>query len=167
MACQNTIAWGSAAISRAHVGKQNRVFLPKDSSNLCYYTEGPMTSTAVHQIEILSDLNSRIARLAGALRIPLDTAAAIQQALVFAEATPPGGIERRTESERRIGVRLASSPERRTNSQRFELRGLLVLRFSTEVKLVEILGAEASRQIIDSLASQAERHGAVPGAGDE
>ena len=125
-------------------------------------SEAPPSSEAAHHIQTLTELNVRIARLAGALRIPIHTETAIQEALNF--APPTQGIERRSDAERRSAVRAAASPERRTNLQRFELRGLLVLRFGIEIKLVELIGAAPSRRIIGSLDQAAERRGVPPAA---
>ena len=125
----------------------------------------PLSYEAVHLIEILTDLNARIARLAIALRIPLNTDAAIQDAIHSKDPQPPCAMERRSGSERRAATRADASPERRTALQRFELRGLLVMRFGTEVKLVELIGASPLRQIIGSIARTLERQGFLPGAG--
>ena len=127
-------------------------------------TEATLSHEAVHLIENLTDLNARIGRLGIALRIPLDTDAAIQAAIHSADPQPPNAVERRSGSERRCAPGAAASPERRTSLLRFELRGLLVMRFGTEIKLIELVGAASSRQIIGSVASTLERQGFLPGA---
>ena len=108
-------------------------------------TEAPRPLAAGHLVEILTDLNTRIARLAIALHIPLNTDADIQEAIHTGDPQPPHGVERRGSSERRLATRAASNPERRTTWQRCELRGLLVMRFGTEIKLVELIRAAPSR----------------------
>ena len=107
-------------------------------------TEAPRSREAGHLVEILTDLNTRIARLAIALHIPLNTDADIQEAIHTGDPQPPHGVERRGSSERRLATRAASNPERGTTWQRCELRGLLVMRFGTEIKLVELIGAASS-----------------------
>jgi len=96
-------------------------------------TEAPRPLAAGHLVEILTDLNTRIARLAIALHIPLNTDADIQEAIHTRDPQAPHGVERR------------DSSERRTTLQRCELRGLLVMRFGTEIKLVELIRAAPSR----------------------
>lgn len=115
--------------------------------------------------EFLQSVNARIARLAIALRVPLDTDADIQEAIkAFVEAPLPYG-ERRSGTDRRAASRTSSSPERRANMQRSELRGLLVMRYETEVKLAELVGATMSRQLIHAVAHNLERQGFEAGAG--
>ena len=108
-------------------------------------TEAPRPLAAGHLVEILTDLNTRIARLAIALHIPLNTDADIQEAIHTRDPQAPHGVERRDSSERRSAPRAASNPERRTTLQRCELRGLLVMRFGTEIKLVDLIRAAPSR----------------------
>lgn len=125
-------------------------------------TETPRSIEAGHLVEILTDLNTRIARLAIALHIPLKTDADIQEAIRTTDPQPPYGVERRGSSERRSAIRVASNPERRTTLQRCELRGLLVMRFGTEIKLVELIGAVPSLQIMGSVARTLESQGLLP-----
>ena len=108
-------------------------------------TEAPRSLEAGHLLEMLTGLNARIARLAIALHMPLNTDADIQEAIHTTDPQPPDGVERRGSSERRCATRAASNPERRATLQRCELRGLLVMRFGTEIKLVELIGAAPSR----------------------
>ena len=127
-------------------------------------TDAPLSHEVVHLIEILTNLNARIARLAIALRIPLDADAAIQKVIDATDLQHSHAVERRSGSERRSPARAAAAPERRTTLQRFELRGLLVMRSDTEIKLVELIGATPSRQIIGSVARTLEHQGFLPGA---
>ena len=118
-----------------------------------------------HLGQFLESVNARIARLAIALHVPLSTDADIQQAITTFVETPLSHPERRSGTDRRAASRTHSSPERRVNMQRSELRGLLVMRFETETKLAELVGATLSRQLIHSVAHNLERQGFESGAG--
>ena len=127
--------------------------------------EFQVSSEAAHICQFLGDLNARIARLAIGLHIALDTEADIQQAIhALADASAPA-LERRSGVERRTTERVAASPERRTYQQRSELRGMLVMRYEAEVKLVDLLGGAMSRQVLGTVARRMESLGFLPGAG--
>lgn len=128
-------------------------------------TEILLTHEVAHLGQFLESINARIARLAIALRVPLNNEAEIQDAIKSFLEVPPPGMERRSGVERRTPARASQSPERRTNLQRSELRGLLVMRYETEVKLVEMVGATLSSQVIESVAQHMERQGFAAGAG--
>ena len=117
-----------------------------------------------HFTDLMQDMNARIARLSIALSIPLETDADIQRAIHAGADMPTPAIERRSGTERRTAQRAIASIERRTNWQRSELRGLLVLRYETELKMVQVLGGTTSRQVMGSMAQNMERHGFKPGA---
>lgn len=119
---------------------------------------------AEHLRQTLEGLNARIARLSIALRVPLQTDADIQEAIKNFNI-PAAPTERRQGTERRSPARLASTVERRTNYQHSELRGLLVMRYESEIKLVQLLGASQSRSMIGSMAQALERQGFEAGAG--
>lgn len=124
-----------------------------------------LSHEVAHLGQFLESINVRIARLSIALRVPLNNEAEIQDAIKsFLDVAPPG-LERRSGVERRSAERVGQSPERRVNMQRSELRGLLVLRYETEVKLVEMVGATLSSQLIESVARNLERQGFAAGAG--
>jgi hypothetical protein len=136
--------------------------LPKDMNT---HSEAALSHEAFQLINVLEDLDARIARLATAPRMPLNTNHALQAAINSNDEAASCAVERRSGLDRRPVSRAAASPECRTNSQRFELRGLLVMRFSTETKLAELIGALHSRQIICSVARSLEHQGFLPGAG--
>lgn len=119
---------------------------------------------ADHLRQTMEGLNARIARLSIALRVPLKTDADIQEAMKNLNVLD-APKERRAGIERRSPARLSSTVERRTNHQHSELRGLLVMRYESEIKLVELLGATRSRQMIGSISQNLERHGFGAGAG--
>lgn len=112
----------------------------------------------------MHDLNSRIARLSMALHVPLDTDADVMAAIQNLQP-PQIEFERRSGVERRSAARLATTPERRGNNQRAELRGLLVLRYGMEVRLAENLGWVATNEVMISSHEKMTRHGFEPGAG--
>jgi hypothetical protein len=114
----------------------------------------------VHFSKVLLDLSTRIARLAIGLRIPLNTETDVQDALNVLSDSPAPAIERR------VVEHTVVSPERRTNQQRSELRGLLVMRFEAEAKMAGLVGAAMSRQVLESVAENMERHGFRAGSGD-
>ena len=112
----------------------------------------------------LEELDARIARLSIALRVPLNTDAEVQEAIKSFGVTDVS-TERRSGTERRSAERVSAGPERRVNFQRTELRGLLVLRYGLERRLVENVGATLTREIIETAAHSLERHGFEHGAG--
>jgi hypothetical protein len=120
-------------------------------------THSPIETAYVSRL--IEDLSARIARLPIGLRILLDTDADIQQAIhALAEASTPD-IERRTTEH------ISVSPERRISRQRSELRGLLVMRFEAETKMVGLVGGATSRLVLSSVTHSMESHGFKPGAG--
>ncbi len=126
-------------------------------------TTQPQTEPGIARFLVyLDDLNVRISRLAIALRIPLASDADVQSALKEL-VVPSVPVENRSGVERRSPSRLQGSPERRLNYQRAELRGLLVMRYDFEVKLVDELGSESARQVMQSSAQTLDRHGFHPG----
>ena len=54
--------------------------------------------------------------------------------------------------------------ERRTGRQRAKLRGLLVMRFEAETKMVGLIGGETSRLVLSSVTHRMESHRFKPGA---
>lgn len=113
---------------------------------------------------VIGDMNERIARLAIALRIPLQSDQDVINAIQVLQS-PQVGQERRHTADRRSPERLAASPERRASYQRNELRGLLVLRYGVELRLAESMGASVTQAVMDGAASHLEKHGFAPGAG--
>lgn len=110
----------------------------------------------------MEDINSRIARLSIALGISLkseaDVVAVINQ-LRNMSVTP----ERRHTADRRAGERAGMSAERRASYFRAELRGLLVLRYGVEQRLVEQMGYHETRQILSEAEAHLVRNGFKPG----
>ena len=92
------------------------------------------------------ELNARIARLAIALGVSLETDDAVQRVLgmagVRAKAAPPEGL-----GERRRQRVAFSGQDRRQTHKWVELRGLLILRYGVEKQYVEAYGLEATRQL--------------------
>lgn len=119
---------------------------------------------AEHLHRHMEELNARIARLAIALHVPITTEAEVQH-VIQSFAPTPVSQERRAGIERRSPARLATTVERRTNMQRSELRGLLVMRYDAERKLVQLVGAKHSQAFISDVSHSLERHGFRPGTG--
>jgi hypothetical protein len=102
------------------------------------------------------------------LHISLDTDADIQEAmLAIVEMTFPKEV-RRSGTEHSARELFEATPERRTNRQCLELRGLMVMRYEAVVKLVklvELLGGPLSRKVLGALEIDLERQGFVHSAG--
>lgn len=122
----------------------------------------PGTAAQLQRMENqLTDLNARIARLALALGVPLDTEHDVQAALTSLQP-PVIAIERRVTADRRGASRGGS--DRRRGASRLELRGLLVLRYGTELRLVEQVGVASTRQVLHAVEQRLEHQGFEPGA---
>jgi hypothetical protein len=91
----------------------------------------------------ITELNMRIARLAIALGLRLDQAQDVHRVLHHASSTSPE----------------AANAGHHTHHTWSELRGLLVLRYDLEKHLIDDLGVELSRRILED----AELHMAVAG----
>jgi hypothetical protein len=108
----------------------------------------------------LDALNARIARLAMALGVSLDSQA--EQDAVMA-AIPKAVVPERRQvgsSNPVIGV----SPERRTAHKRNELRGLLALRYHLETVSVNENGLLLTHQVLNEAHAHLVRQGFKPGA---
>ncbi|HEX5785834.1 hypothetical protein [Hydrogenophaga soli] len=109
------------------------------------------------------ELNARIARLAIALGVSLETDDAVQRVLgmagVRANAAPPEGV-----GERRRQRVAFSGQDRRQTHKWVELRGLLILRYGVEKQYVEAYGLEATRHLLFAAEEHLTRDGFKPGA---
>ena len=108
-------------------------------------------------------LNARIARLAIALGVSLETDDAITTLMSehpLQEVSP----ERRLSADRRGTSRSSSGPDRRLAHKREELRGLLVLRYGVETRYVSQHGVVVTRQILLESEAHLVRDGFKPGA---
>lgn len=105
-------------------------------------------------------LNARIARLAMALDLPLDSPAA-QDALMAAPPVPVV-FERRQAGSSSTVVHVSS--ERRVAHKRNELRGLLALRYHFEAVSVNENGLALTRQVLMDAQAHLVRQGFKPGA---
>lgn len=109
------------------------------------------------------ELNARIARLAIALGVSLETDDAVQRVLgmagVRAKAAPPEGL-----GERRRQRVAFSGQDRRQTHKWVELRGLLILRYGVEKQYVEAYGLEATRHLLHAAEEHLTRDGFKPGA---
>lgn len=108
-------------------------------------------------------INARIARLAIALGLPLnsDDEVARVMSLPALSAVSP---ERRGTPDRRVASRTGVGPERRVAHQREELRGLLVLRYSITKRYVDDAGVTVTHQIMIEAEERLVRRGFKPGA---
>ena len=107
----------------------------------------------------LEALNARIARLAMALDLSLDSQAT-QDALMAAPPEP--AIERRQAAAGSLVLQVSS--ERRVAHKRNELRGLLVLRYHLEAISVNENGLALTRQVLIDAQAHLVRQGFKPGA---
>ena len=107
----------------------------------------------------LEALNARIARLAMALDLSLDSQA-VQDALM---AEPSKPVVERRQSGAGGGV-LQGSSERRVAHKRNELRGLLALRHHLEAICVNENGLALTRQVLIDAQAHLVRQGFKPGA---
>jgi hypothetical protein len=108
----------------------------------------------------LEALNARIARLAMALDVPLDSAAA--QDALMASAPVQVAFERRQVASGSTVVQVSS--ERRVSHKRNELRGLLALRYHLEAVSVNENGLLLTRQVLVEAQAHLVRQGFKPGA---
>ena len=107
---------------------------------------------------LLHDLNARIARLAIALGVSLQNEQEISDAIHSLQGSP-------VEQERRRGEgQLQGSAERRVSHIREELRGLLVLRYGEQTRLVAEWGVMVTKKLMAGAEAQLDRDGFVPGA---
>lgn len=112
----------------------------------------------------IEELNARIARLAIALGVSLQSDHEVIRAMNHASA-PGMSTERRSAApDRRAGSRSDSGSDRRVASKHVELRGLLVLRYGVELRYAEQVGVTVTRQILVEVEAQLERDGFRPGA---
>jgi hypothetical protein len=108
-------------------------------------------------------LNARIARLAIALGVSLETDQAITK-LMSEHPLEAVASERRLGADRRGASRTSQGPDRRLAHKREELRGLLVLRYGVETRYVAQHGVVATRQILVEAEAHLVRDGFKPGA---
>lgn len=108
-------------------------------------------------------LNARIARLAIALHVSLDSDQAISS-LMSEHPLATVALKRRLLTERRGQPRTSPGPDRRLAHQREELRGLLVLRYGVETRYVAQHGVLTTRQILVESEAHMTRDGFKPGA---
>lgn len=127
----------------------------------------PEESALAHRLEAIESsfdaLNARIARLAIALGVSLETDAAITT-LMHEHPLQALPNERRLSVDRRSPSRTSQGPDRRLAHKREELRGLLVLRYGVETRYVNQHGVVATRQILVESEAHLVRDGFKPGA---
>lgn len=111
----------------------------------------------------MRELNARIARLAMALGVSLQSDDDVMQVMQrgVKVALPHG--ERRATAERRSPSRLGMGQDRRVSSKWRELRGLMVLRYGMETRFVADVGSPATREILRAAEEQMRREGFRPG----
>ncbi len=118
-------------------------------------------------------VNTRIARLAIALGVPLDTEAAVER-VIDRSAMPealrsPFGQDAEVEGKvdhqgRFIGADRRTDEDHRKAYEWEELRGLLVLRYEMEKHYVEQMGLPATRRILSTAEEHQTREGFRPHA---
>lgn len=119
----------------------------------------------------MEELNARIARLAIALGVPLNTDQDVQHVMSksFQQVAPPqalprAGDRREAQSTHFKGLDRRSGTDRRLAYKWEELRGLLVLRYGVEKTYVQQVGLDATRQIMTTAEQHLQRDGFRPGA---
>jgi hypothetical protein len=111
----------------------------------------------------IEELNARIARLAIALGVNLETPDSVER--VIAEvgtkvrAMPPAGMP-----DRRAARAPHSGPDRLQTHKWVELRGLMVLRYGVERQTIENYGLDATRSLMTAASDHMAREGFKPGA---
>lgn len=108
-----------------------------------------------HLAARLAQLSSRIARLAIALDVDLESDAQVSSLL---QRPPEVAIERRQGPERRSAER-PGSPDRRIAHKRAELRGLVVMRYSLELRTIDLLGTGSALELLQAVAQALEDQG--------
>lgn len=129
-------------------------------------SQPPGDADVAHHLQrnevLMRDLNARIARLAIGLGVPLQSEQDITEA-IHSLRHPALAEERRSGEDRRGGGR-SSGPDRRVSYQREELRGLLVIRYGVELRLVDQLGFTVTQEIMHGVELRLERRGIHPEA---
>jgi hypothetical protein len=118
----------------------------------------------------IEELNARIARLAIALGVSLDTPQAVDLAMAEsaakAHAAFSGGQDRRSgvADRRAAGTSRTGGPDRRQTHKWVELRGLMVLRYGVERQTIEHYGLDTARNLMTAASDHMTREGFKPGA---
>lgn len=119
----------------------------------------------------MEELNTRIARLAIALGVSLNTEHDVQHVMSksFQQVAPPqalprAGDRRDAQPTSFKGLDRRSGTDRRLAYKWEELRGLLVLRYGVEKTFVQQVGLDATRQIMTTAEQHMQRDGFRPGA---
>ena len=111
----------------------------------------------------IEELNARIARLAIALGVNLETPDSVDRVIAEAgtkvRAMPPAGMP-----DRRAARSPHSGPDRRQTHKWVELRGLMVLRYGVERQTIENYGLDATRSLMAAASDHMAREGFKPGA---
>jgi len=111
----------------------------------------------------IEELNARIARLAIALGVNLETPDSVDRVIAEAgtkvRAMPPAGMP-----DRRAARSPHSGPDRRQTHKWVELRGLMVLRYGVERQTIENYGLDATRSLMTAASDHMAREGFKPGA---
>jgi len=108
----------------------------------------------------LSALNARIARLAIALNVPIDNAAAMHE--VMHQSVPVIDFPDRRRTS--VADRHAPNADRRQAHKRDELRGLLVLRYDIQTRSLSQQGLERTQEMMRSIEVDLLHQGFKPGA---
>ena len=125
--------------------------------------QSPEAQLLRRKMESFGQLNARIARLAMGLGLSLAQEADLQRVLAFQK--PSVLHERRgQQADRRGGQRGGSSSDRRASHRWEELRGLVVMRYELETRLVADMGAGATHELMHAASAQLTREGFVDGA---
>lgn len=124
---------------------------------------GPVADQLRRMCHSVRELSARIARLATSLGVDLENQAELDRVLQ-SDATRVPTPDRRVTPDRRSSARASMSPDRRKAHMRDELRGLLVLRYGVARSVVNRVGVDAARHIMESAQDQLVREGFKRGA---
>lgn len=134
--------------------------MPIDSAS----AGGDAEYSQLHRMEnSIGEINARIARLAIALGVSLQSDADVVS-VINRPKVPSLANDRRVTQDRRANTRVSTTSERRVAYQWEELRGLLVLRYGLEESFVDQVGVMATEHILIEAEHNLERRGFKPGA---
>lgn len=126
--------------------------MPIDFNNALLAGDGDAQALCLQRMALsIEEINARIARLALALGVSLQTEGGLSQLL----HGPKPELEPHA---------FQSTPERRVATKWLELRGLLVLRYGVEKRYVDEVGVSVTRQILVETEAHMLREGFQSGA---
>ena len=113
----------------------------------------------------MADINSRIARLAIALHVSLRSDDDVRAALheLAQDLGPVPEVTSSIAADGHVHAPVDGS-QKRNQALRSELRGLLVMRYGAEQRLVQNMGVQAAHKLMADTEARLQREGFQPGA---